>query len=138
MSYDLNFVAIILATVANFGIGMAWYSPLLFANQWIKAMGHTPKEFEAKMKSANMTKTMGLSVLGALIQATVLAYFMSLMGTTGILAGAIVGFVAWLGFVMVTQLTHYAYETNNFSLFTIGAGYQLAALVAMGAIIGGL
>lgn len=35
-----------------FVIGALWYSPLLFAKQWVQAHGHTPEKLAAMQKRA--------------------------------------------------------------------------------------
>ena len=35
----VNWLAVIVAAVAMFGLGAVWYSPALFVNQWAKAAG---------------------------------------------------------------------------------------------------
>ena len=39
-SVDLNYLAIILATVVMMALGFLWYGPL-FAKQWLAAIGRT-------------------------------------------------------------------------------------------------
>ena len=38
---QISILAIILAVVANMIIGALWYSPVLFANVWMKSLGKT-------------------------------------------------------------------------------------------------
>lgn len=133
--FSVNLLAVLLGGVANMVIGMLWYSPFLFGNQWIKYMGLTPKKLES-MKT-NMALTYGLSFVGALLQAFVLGYFYILTASIGVTDGLILGGLAWLGFVAVTQLTSVLYEQNkSLGLFAINTGYQLVSLLAMGAILG--
>jgi len=129
-------VAILLAAVANMAIGAMWYSKVLFAKPWMKAMGKAGKKMD--MSSSNMMKTMGLGFVGMIIQAMVLLMFIAQMNVPSVVGGAVVGFMAWLGFVAVTQFTSYLYEHNSSTLFGIGTAYQLVALMVMGAIIGGV
>ena len=44
---QISILAIILAVVANMIIGALWYSPLLFANVWMKSLGKTREELHA-------------------------------------------------------------------------------------------
>jgi hypothetical protein len=48
--FQLNFLAILVAAVAAFVLGALWYSPVLFAKQWMKAHGYTPDKLEAMKK----------------------------------------------------------------------------------------
>jgi hypothetical protein len=42
-STNVNALAVIVAAVLTFGLGAVWYSPVLFAKQWMAAQGHTPE-----------------------------------------------------------------------------------------------
>ena len=35
----VNWLAVLVAAVAMFGLGAVWYSPVLFLNPWVKAAG---------------------------------------------------------------------------------------------------
>lgn len=131
----VNIVSILLAGIANMGVGMLWYSPLLFGNHWMKLMGLTKQKME-KAKS-KMGQTYLTSFLLALLQAYVIGLVLQLMGAMGYLEGMMVGFFAWLGFVMVTQATDFLFGGGkSFHLFLINTGYQLAGLLVMGAVMG--
>ena len=41
---NLSLIAIVVAAVAGMVIGALWYSPLLFGNAWLKAIGKTEDE----------------------------------------------------------------------------------------------
>jgi hypothetical protein len=47
-----------------------------------------------------------------------------------------VGFAAWLGFVMIVQLTDKLFGKRPMKLFLINTGYQLVCYLAMGTILG--
>ena len=50
----INYIAVIVAAVIAFAIGGLWYSPLLFANLWVKAHGYSEerlKEMQTKRSS---------------------------------------------------------------------------------------
>ena len=49
--------------------------------------------------------------------------------------GAAVGFFNWLGFIATTTLGVMVYERRPFGLYLITNGWQLLALVVMGAIL---
>ena len=68
--------------------------------------------------------------------AYVLARFVLHYGAASILEGAVIGFMAWLGFVATVTLASVFYESRPSRLWVINNGYLLLSLVVMGAILG--
>lgn len=40
----INYLAVLVAAVLNMAIGALWYSPVLFAKPWMKAIGKSMKD----------------------------------------------------------------------------------------------
>jgi hypothetical protein len=127
---SLNFVAILVATIAGMGIGALWYSPVLLGNQWMKAMGKNKEELGKGANTAYMW-----SGLGTLLLAYILAHFVDYAGATSAMLGALTGFWAWLGFVVPTGLNTVVYEGRSKNIYWINMGYHLVEFVVMGAIL---
>ena len=134
MICSVNILAVAIATVASFVIGMIWYTPLTFGKSWMREVGLEGKEIS---KQAQM-KGFSLSFLTAIIQSVGIAYAMCLLGWQGPLAGIKLGIFASLFFVATTIGMNYAYEQRSFKLFLINAGYNLVYFVIIGAIIGAM
>ncbi len=134
----VNYFAVLLAAVASMAIGFAWYSPMILGKQWIKEKGMTKEAMEKAKKE--MGKWYGLSFVVSLITAFVLAHVMFLSTNyfhyQPIQIGLITAFWMWLGFVMPVQVTATIFGNKNFKLFGIDTGYQLAALLTMGVVLG--
>ena len=47
----INFWAVLVSAIATMVIGFLWYSPILFANPWMRLMGFDPND---KAKIAEM------------------------------------------------------------------------------------
>src|SRR2546428_3924509 len=69
---NVNVLAVIVAAVATFILGAVWYSPVLFAKQWMQAHGYTPEKLE-EMKRRGVTPAYAVSGLCYLVMAYVLA-----------------------------------------------------------------
>jgi hypothetical protein len=132
----IRIVPVIVAAVTTMVIGFVWYSPLLFARPWIRAMGHDPDD---KAKLAEMQKGAGLMYAGAMLaslaSAFVLAKIIEITTVNAALYGMKVGFAVWIGFVTTVQFTAFLFERKPFKLYAINTGYQLACYLAMGAIL---
>lgn len=129
-----NFVAILVSAVVAFLIGGLWYSPMLFAKQWMAAHAHTPEDV-AKLK-AEAPKAYAISFLAFLIMAAILQLVLNHLDAHDWHRGALWGAHIWLGFAFTIGLMANVYSGKKFAVFAIDAGYQLVYLVIMGAILG--
>ncbi len=127
---DINYVAVIIAAAANMVLGAVWYSPVLFAKQWMELTGR---------KDMNPAEgaTVGYIIAAAasLVSAYVLAHFVVYTNAKDWMGGAVTGFWVWLGFVLTSHATHYMFEGRRKQLLAINVGYTLVGLVVMGAIL---
>lgn len=133
-SLDVNWLAIIVAAVASFAIGALWYSPVLFARQWMAAHGHTPEKLAAMQSS--MAKTYTFSFITYLIMAMVISLLVGLTGAASAAHGIVLAVLAWLGFGFTIGLNTNLYSDKPAAAFMIDAGYQFIHVILMGAIIG--
>jgi hypothetical protein len=128
---EVSILAIILCVVANMVIGAFWYSPLLFANKWMAALGKNREDFNKE--GANLGYF--ISLLAAVVTAYVLSLFIQLLDSVTIFDGAIIGFLSGLGIAAMRELSPTFFESRNFTLFYISAGYHIVSLTVMGIII---
>jgi hypothetical protein len=126
----VNWLAIIIAAVVKFGIGAVWYTAL-FGKQW-RALQGIPEG----SPQTGLVPAMGVQIVGDLIMAYILARFIGHYGIPGIGGGVLIGFMAWLGFIATIMVGSIFYERKPPMLVYINAGYQLVAIVIMGAILG--
>lgn len=132
----IRVVPVLVAAVATMVIGFIWYSPLLFARPWMRAMGYDPED---KAKLAEMQKGAGRmyagSFLASLVSAFVLGKIVAITTVSTAPYGMKVGFAIWLGFVTTVQFTAFLFERKPFRLYAINTGYQLVCYLVMGAIL---
>ena len=138
MGLSVNYLAIFIAGIVSLAIGFVWYSPALFGEPWMKAMGYS-KEHIQKVKR-HMIPMYFVSFILTLVMAVLLSYVMSLslsvLGYTPLTTGLMMAFFVWLGFVIPVQASDVLFgTTKNWELFYINAGYQLVSLMAMGTIL---
>lgn len=129
-----NWLAIIVAAVVAFLIGGLWYSPLLFARQWMAAHAHSPDDV-ARMK-ADAPRAYGISFVAFLVMAFILQMVLNHVDAHTWLSGALWAAHLWLGFAVTIGLMANVYSGKKLSVFLIDAGYQLVYFLVMGAILG--
>ncbi len=91
---NVNIVAVLVAALVTFILGAFWYSPLLFARQWMQAQGYTPEKLE-QMKKRGAARAYVISALCYFVMAYVMALFVSYVNSTSVVQGL------WLGFLSV-------------------------------------
>lgn len=128
---SVNWLAVIAAAIAMFGLGAVWYSPLLFVKQWAKAAGITR---EGTPGSGFIWVMLGAFVL-TLFMAANLAFFLAGPATTLEFAlGA--SLAAGLGWAAVSLWIISLFEQRPFSYVLINGGYLTVGFVLMGLILG--
>lgn len=136
MNIEVNYVAVLIAAAASMAVGFVWYSPVLFAKQWIKLTGNDMKP----ANNAEMAKTYGLTFVLALVTAYVLFHIftlsMSFFNYSNLTTGLTSAFWIWLGFIMPVQAGDVLFNKQKWQLFGINTGYRLVSLLVMGVVIG--
>lgn len=126
---NISVVGIIVAALAFFFLGGAWYT-FLFGKQWRAEMGIS--EEEAAGTSPNPLRFVW-SILVSLVIATTLAKLISESSVEyGLKVGLGVG--AGVGAAILAQ--NYVFEQKSIRFWLINAGYVIIGLGIMGAIIG--
>ena len=128
----MNWMAIIVATIANFAIGALWYSPVLFGQAWIKEMGWEGKEEEIKEKG-----NMGLSMGGGFVLSLVMAITLAILSPQSVMSGIRWGLLISVGIGVASAWKGYLFEQRSFKMMMINGAHEVVTFVAMGAIIGG-
>ena len=131
--FHINIIAVVVAAIVTFGIGALWYSPLLFAKQWLEFNGYGPEKVAAMRKDA--PRAYGISFVCYLVMAAAFAVLVRMSHIDHLGGGAKLGFLLWLGFVAATGLTANVYSDKPLKAFALDAGYQLVYLVVMGLIL---
>ena len=130
VSYAVNYVAIIVAALANMIVGYLWYSQMLFGKAWMKMMGKKDMG-----KKDSMPMMMAAGYISSVVMAYVLAIFIQLNGATTPLMGAMTAFWAWLGFVATVTLGSVLWEGKSIQLWVLNAAHHLVGMAVMGAVL---
>jgi len=126
----VNWLAIIIAVIANMVIGTLWYGNWAFGKSWIKLSGHNMGE------GLQQGPLYGLTALAALVQAITMSWFVGQTGASSGAAGAIIGLYVGLGFVATAMFAEVLFAGRHPRLYAITAGYAVVAAIVQGAIIG--
>jgi hypothetical protein len=132
----INHLAVLVATVAGFAFGAAYYMSL--SKPWLAAMGKTKEELSASGKRSPVPFI--VSIVALAIMAWVLAGGIGHLGPGQVTLknGIISGLFMWLGFVITTLAVNYSFGQRKVMLTVIDGIHWLGVLVIQGAIIGAM
>jgi hypothetical protein len=128
-----NYVAILVAAIANFLFEAAWYSG--FYKPWLEGIGRTDEWL--RLNSPNRALQFATAIVASAVIAAALSLVIQLTGAQTVMRGIRMGLIAGIGFVLTTWATEYIFEVRPFSLLMINGGFWLLGMMLMGAIVGG-
>jgi hypothetical protein len=129
MPLPTSVLPIALSLIATMVLGMVWFSPLLFAKQWMRLT----KTSAQAVKNGAGPEAYLVSILMNLLIAIVLCTVFSVMKVTDVKPAISLAFLFWAAFGAVPMLNHAMYDRTPRALVAIYAGYDLcnALIVAL-------
>jgi hypothetical protein len=131
MDLDVNWLAVIVATVAHQALGGLWYG-VIFKDVWLRTMGMTPEEVQREGPGGEMA----VGVVASFLSVLALAVILTLADDPAVGDGMAAGTIAGVGFVAASTFMNGAYEQKKPILSAIFGGYYTLGLVIAGAILG--
>ncbi len=132
---EINYWAVVVATISTMVVGTIWYTPKVFGNYWMKAAGVTQTG-----KGSDAIGPIVTTVIVSFITAWVLA------GATYIAwafyegsffwAAILTGVVLWAGFTAARFITHDAFDKRPSGLTVLNIAHELVTVIVMAIIIG--
>ena len=112
--------------------GAIWFGPL-FGKKWMNLIKMSDKDKKNAQKG--MFFKFITQFVAALITSFVLAFFIGAFGAKDATTGALIGFVAWAGFVATTTIGNVLWENKPMELWFINNGHMLLEFLAIGALL---
>ena len=128
-----SYLAILVAAVAGFAFGAAWYMTL--SRRWMAALGKTPDEIAG---SGSKIAPFITAAIAQFVMALVLAGAIGHLGPGQVTVrnGLISGAILWAGLVMTTMTVNHRFQGSKWSLTAIDGGHWLGVLLIQGLVIG--
>lgn len=137
MDVQINWFAVVLATISSMVVGSIWYAKPVFGKAWMKLV-----KLDDKKMGQGAGKAITMTVIASLVTAYVLAHVTYLSNSffhNSFFQDAVsTAFWMWLGFTAARILTHDAFERRPLRLTLLTVSHELATLLIMGMIIGWL
>lgn len=128
----INWLAIAASVVASMVIGFIYYHPKVFFNTWWVGLGGSLD----KQGQPNPSPMIWVyTILASAVEAIFVSLILTTMGSSGLAAGLLVGFMIWLGFVVPTNLLNHLFAGHKWVVMFIEWGYHLLYLLVASAIL---
>jgi len=131
---DVNYWAIVVATVSTMVVGSIWYTPKVFGNYWMRV---------AKVDNTSDRGAVGpilTTLIVSFISAWVLAITTQVAWTAldgnYLLMAITTGLMLWAGFTAARFITHDVFEGRPAGLTILNIAHELVTVLVMALIIG--
>lgn len=129
---EINWIAVIVATLSTMVVGSIWYLPRVFGNWWQKA---------ARVETtANAVTAIVITIIVSFISAWVLAGAAAIAqefyGGSFLANTVITAIILWAGFTAARFITHDAFENRPRLLTLLNISHELVTYLVMAVIIG--
>ena len=132
---EINYWAVLLATVAAMVIGSTWYTPKVFGTRWMKL---------AKVAPPTSSASAWLPILVSIVLAFLLAWVLAgavtiawhFYGGSYLSASIVTALTLWAGLTAGRIITHDVFEGRPTQLTVLTLGYELVIVLVMSVIIG--
>lgn len=135
MDVEVNWLAIVLATISSMVVGAIWYAKGVFGKEWMGMI-----KLDDKKAAAGAPRALSIAVVSSFIMAYVLAHVTflshSYFKNSFFEDAVITAFWMWLGFQAFRTLMHDAFEQRRRKLTAINMGNDFVTIMVMGLIIG--
>lgn len=125
----LNWFAVLASTVVAFLLGGLWFSPALFAERWMAALGKQPEEI------GSPTKGVIVSFVTTFVMSVTLALIIGRIPDMSALGGLRFGLILGVGVIMMGMLADAAFKRTSLTLVWIQGGYHALMVTIMSVIL---
>ncbi len=130
LTFEVNWLAVILGTFLNMGLGALWYGPL-FGKPWMEAVGLSLDD----IKNNPSKLPYPMAIFNSFIMAFMLANVIIWADVSSLGGGMLMGVFMWIGFTGFSFGVNHAFELRSPFVWLINSGMYLVGLIIMGAVL---
>ncbi|WP_402465313.1 DUF1761 domain-containing protein [Isoptericola aurantiacus] len=131
---EINYWAVVVATVSTMVVGSVWYTPRVFGTAWMRLARIDRESQGSAVGPIAVTVVVSFVSAWVLAGATYIAWEFYGGGFVGA-ALATAGFL-WAGFTAARFVTHDAFEGRPVALTAMNVAHELVTFAVMAVIIG--
>jgi hypothetical protein len=129
---EINWLAVVVATIATMVVGSLWYMPQAFGNWWMKT---------ARIeKPANGLVAIAVAIVAGFVTSWVLAGAAAIAhhfyGGSFLANSLVTALILWAGLTAVRIITHDTFENRPRKLTLLTISHELVTFLAVALIIG--
>ncbi|MDR2997780.1 MAG: DUF1761 domain-containing protein [Microbacterium sp.] len=132
---EINYWAVLLATVSSMVVGAIWYARPVMGDRWAKLAGVNLDQ-PARGPLWPMITTVIVSFITAWVLAGAASISWHFYEGSYLWAAVATSVVLWAGFTAARFITHDAFEGRSTKLTTLNIAHELITVVVMALIIG--
>jgi len=131
---SISILPLAVLSLVNFVLSWVWYSPLLFAKPWMKALG-VPENHEMSEDEKKKMPFLFISgIVSSVLFVAVLMIIIHSLRITDVLHGMAAGLLVWTGFA-VTHSLNTLWEGRKLTVLLINNGLFCLTYVLFGGIL---
>ena len=134
INFTISLVPLIVLSLGNFLLSWIWYSPLLFAKPWMKALGINDKHEMSEKEKREMPFLFISGLFSSILFVSVLMILINNLQITNFLSGMLIGLIFWVGFV-VTHSLNTLWEGRKVKVLLINNGLFLITYTIFGGLL---
>ncbi len=132
---DINYWAVILATLSSMVVGSVWYHPRVFGTYWMRAAEVTPSG-DAKDAVRPILVTLVVSFVTAWVLAGAVFIAWDFYGGSYFANSVVTAILLWAGFTAARFVTHDAFDRRPTGLTVLNVAHEFVTLLIMAIILG--
>lgn len=127
---ELNWLAVLVATVVAMVIGSVWYTPGVFGRAWMKSIGVKEKDF----MDGSMQPII-FAVVSSFVTAVALGVLVQVLALNSVWQGATFGIFVAVAFLGTNKVMQSQFEKRPLSYNVVTTGADVVTLALMSAIL---
>jgi hypothetical protein len=133
MLIDVNYWAVLIATISTMIVVSVWYTLKVFGNYWMRV---AKVDMEDRNAVIPIITTLIVSFISAWVLAMATQVAWTALGGSYLLVAMLTGILLWAGFTAARFITHDAFEGRPAGLTILNIAHELVTVVIMALIIG--
>lgn len=132
---EVNYWAVVVATLSTMVVGGIWCTPKVFGNRWMR-LAKVDREAAEAAGIWPIVVTVAVSFLTAWVLAGAVYISWQFYEGAFLTSAVVTAVLLWIGFTAARMITHDAFEGRPSALTTLNLAHELVTILVMAVIIG--